>query len=180
MLRIRKIVPTTRSRITTRPVGPASPLLIVSPKLLSARIRIPFTALLLVAVPLLRYAGASGSSYRLRALDRLADAREQVILGQRGIDQGPGELEILGRPHRGLDLLRDPEPEPFRVDLGGVGLEGLVAHREVVRADDPGRDPLGRVARLVAVLPALEPVRVRRVETGGQHRLVDRHDPLLA
>ena len=39
------------------------------------------------------------------------------------------QLEVLGRPRRLVHLQRDREPEALRVDLGGVGQQGLVADR---------------------------------------------------
>src|SRR6185437_4105386 len=69
--------------------------------------------------------------------DPLADAGEQVVLGQLDLDPALGQLEVLGRPEPGLHLPRRPEEAALRVDLGPVRLERLVALLEVLRAFDP-------------------------------------------
>src|SRR5690606_28436259 len=79
-------------------------------------------------------AARPASPQALRRL--LADAGEQVVLEDAVAadvtDQAAGELVVLGRPGLLLDLHGDAEPEPVRVDLGGVRPQRLVPHREVL------------------------------------------------
>ena len=74
------------------------------------------------------------------------------------------QLEVLGRPHVGLDLPRDREPAAVGVDLGRVRQQRLVAHPEVVGARHPGGDP---GVPLGLRLPLLEPLRPGRLEAVG-------------
>src|SRR5699024_4273547 len=92
------------------------------------------------------------------------------------VHQGSGQLVFLIGPHAAFDVARDGEEEPVRVDLGGVDQQCLVAVLEVLGAFDPGGD-LGR-AVLHAAAP-LEPVGIGRLQSGPDHRLVDRPDALL-
>src|SRR5256885_11517580 len=103
--------------------------------------------------------------------------REQVRLRQRGVHMGPYELEVLGRPQRLLQPHRHREPVAVRVDLGGVGEQGVVANREVLSAINPGGDPLGatRLGR-----PFVEPFVVRRTQTLGEERGMKCPHPRLA
>src|SRR5215467_2340766 len=147
MLRISRIVAITRSTMMSSPSGPATPSPRVSPKLLSAS---------MVSMVYLR-GGSSTARVRLRPYP-LAYAREQVVLRRLAVDQGPDQLEVLGRPDLALDVQRHPEPPAVRVDLGGVRTQRLVADLEVVAGRDPGG---GAVAVVLAILPLLQPLRVR-------------------
>src|SRR3546814_9358508 len=69
------------------------------------------------------------------------DAGEQVVLGLGGLDQALHQLELLGRPDLLLQSQRHREPVPVRIDLGGVGEQGLVPSREELAARHLGGDP---------------------------------------
>src|SRR5262249_18481820 len=58
--------------------------------------------------------------------DALADPGEQIVLRDRAVHQRPGQLEVLGRPHLALERQRDSEPEPGRIDLGGMSEQRLI------------------------------------------------------
>ena len=127
----------------------------------------------LVLVELLRRAGR-GASVPLRSRyisGIVADAREEVVLGEGGIDERLRELVLLGRPDLPLDLHRHPEPAAVGVDLRGVRDQRLVADLEEVGA----RNVRGQRA-LVALelLPALQPLPVRRLQAAREQRLVQR------
>ncbi len=94
--------------------------------------------------------------------------------GDRGLDVADHQLEVLRGPHARLDLVRDREPRPVRVDLRGVRHQRLVAHPEVVRARHLRGDP-GVPLRLG--LPLLEPLGVGRLEPVPQHLVVQRLGP---
>src|SRR5262245_37319534 len=151
MFRMSNTVPTTRNRMITSPVGPARPPERVSPKLLSARNSIMFG----VPSPHTLRRGRSGPRCRLDATEGLPDAGEQVVLRGGCVHERPGQFELLGRPGRLLYRHRHAEPEAVRVDLRGVGLQGLVPHAEVIAADHVRRDAVRTVARRPVLVPLL-------------------------
>ena len=98
----------------------------------------------------------------LQSLSQLADAGEQVVLGQLGRRPGCGRARS---PRSARPPAAPPagiaNQAPVGVDLGGVRQQRLVADREVLRARHPRGDP--GVVRRVG-LPLLEPLRVRRLQ----------------
>src|SRR4051812_43222408 len=96
----------------------------------------------------------------LRPLTAGADAQagEQVVLGQVGVDEAPSEGELLPRKDLAHDVIGQSHPEPRRVDLGPVGEERLApVAQEVAHVDERGE---ARIERLVEAA-LLEPGRVR-------------------
>lgn len=83
------------------------------------------------------------------------------------------ELEIVSGPHPEFHLARHREPQALGVDLRAVGKESAIPDIEVAGGIYPGRDTREVVA---LVRPALDPVRVRRLEPRFLHRVVDRQD----
>jgi len=65
----------------------------------------------------------------------VGDAGKEVVLRGRRVHEGRHELEVLGRRHLLLDLPRHREPEPVRVDLGGVRDQALLAHATQIDPD---------------------------------------------
>src|SRR5689334_22987439 len=92
----------------------------------------------------------------------VADAREEVVLGEGSVDQRGGELVLLGRPDLLLDLHGDLEPAAVGVDLRGVRDQRLVTDLEELRARNMrGQRALGALE----LRPPLQPVPVRRLQT---------------
>src|SRR5688500_9856475 len=61
--------------------------------------------------------------------DAIAHTGEQVVLGDGCLDQAPGQDVVVVGVDGAGDLRRQAEPERrVRVDLGGVGQQGLTAH----------------------------------------------------
>src|SRR3954451_8966812 len=73
------------------------------------------------------------------------DAREQVVLGQLGVDEAAHELVVLRGPDLPLHVARHGEPPARRVDLGLVGHQRPIPHVEPVGALDAGGDPITRI-----------------------------------
>src|SRR3954454_3701475 len=89
------------------------------------------------------------------------DAREQVVLGQLGVDEAAHELVVLGGPDLPLHVAGHGEPPARRIDLGLVRHQRPIAHVEPIGALDTGGDPIawiGPVGR-----PVLHPLRVGRL-----------------
>src|SRR5437763_13605514 len=95
---------------------------------------------LLIVAPRVR--GLVRGDRRQSAADALAHPREEVVLGNLGVDEAPRQHVVV----EGVDLTGDvggkPEPERRRrVDLGGVSEQRLPPDLVEVAADvDPSRD----------------------------------------
>src|SRR5215475_4353731 len=120
--------------------------------------RTPVTTVLAAGAAARMAAGAAAGTF---TGSPSPDAGEQVVLRQLSIHHRPGQVIVLGRPRRLLDLQRAGEPGAFGVDLGGVGEQGLVAEAEEVAAPDAGGDLQLGPGGAVLVVPAREPLRVR-------------------
>src|SRR6266511_3968846 len=118
MLRISSTVAIPSSRMMSRPIGPAMPSDTVSPKLFSAH----------------TIGGTSSPPSQSLRAHLLGDAGEQVVLGRGAVHEGAHQLVVLGGPDLPLDVQRRLEPEPVRVDRGGVGPQGVVAGLEPLAA----------------------------------------------
>src|SRR5438874_1633188 len=79
---------------------------------------------------------------RQSAADALAHPREEVVLGSRRVDQAARQHVVVVGVDLAGDLRGQPEPERRRrVDLGGVGEQGLAPDLVEVAADvDASRD----------------------------------------
>ena len=123
-------------------------------------------------------AGAAASDGHGLTLSRIAG--EQVVLRQSSIHHRPGEVIILGRPGRLLDLQSGRRTSSLRVDLGGVRDQRLVADARRSRAHGM-RVVISQLRPVSAVLvsPALEPLRVRGLQPAPLHLLVQRGEPGL-
>ena len=89
---------------------------------------------------------ASSTRALVTDLRGAADAGEQVVLGQRRVDQRAGQLVVLGRPRLAAAASSGTENQrPVGVDLGGVREQRGVATREVLGARHPRGDPVGDV-----------------------------------
>src|SRR5262249_2058902 len=104
MLRISRKVAIPSSTMMSRPIGPATTSDIVSTTLFCSN-----------TLPTLR-------------ADLLVDAREEVGLGRRAVDERADQLVLFPGPDLALDRQRRAEPGAVRVDLGGVGAERVVAY----------------------------------------------------
>src|SRR5205823_3312647 len=92
----------------------------------------------------MRWSGIVASDVRLgSAADALAHAREQVVLGDRRVDERAGSHVVVVGVHRAGDLGREAEPERrVGVDLRGVGQQAEATRVVVVGDVDAGRDAI--------------------------------------
>src|SRR6185437_3907200 len=106
------------------------------------------------------------------------DPGEEIILRGIRIYYGPSQMIVLRRPRLLLEVDRAGEPATVRVDLRGVGEQRLIPEREVFAARHQRGDLEGLPRRLAGVFWLVgDPLRVGRLESVGDHDLVQRGEP---